>query len=97
MIIINDLNLTDYKVLAHLLKLSKEGKGVSKFKSATIGDIYENMNVSDVTIRKSTEKLIKNGLIEYGIKQGRSKTYYINLKGVKELEDINKSEVENYE
>ena len=88
-----DLNLTDYKILANILSMSKNDKGISKFKSVTIKDIKENVELSEVTIRKSTEKLVQTELISPGIRRGKSKTYYINKKGVQELKEISKSEV----
>lgn len=87
------LNMNDYTVLFNILKLSKKGIGINKIKGATITDISKNMTVTDITVRKCTDRLIKCGFIELGIKQGKSKTYYITQKGIKELASINQNEI----
>lgn len=87
------LNINDYTVLFNILKLSKKGIGINKIKGATITDISENMTVTDITIRKCADRLVEHGFIELGIKQGKSKTYYITQKGIKELVSINQNEI----
>ena len=87
------LNMNDYSVLFNILKLSKKGIGISKLKGATINDISENMTVTDITIRKCADRLVEHGFIEPAIKQGKSKTYYITQKGIKELASVNQNEI----
>ena len=81
----------DMKVLTNIMDKDDELKGKSKNKATSIKEISEKTDISYGAVRNSINKLLKDGLVDYGISDGRTKTYHITLEGLTELVEIRKS------
>lgn len=88
----------DIKVLINIMDKEDSKKGKSKAKATSIIEICNKTGLSYSSVRKSLNKFLKDNLVEYGIADGRTKTYHITLKGLEKLSEIRVSieeEIEN--
>lgn len=77
-------NKTDYEILHFLIN----GEFYTEFKSCTIKIMIRELKFSESKIRLAINNFIKDGYVKEGIKQGKSKTYFITDKGLEELRNL---------
>ncbi|MEG1309832.1 MAG: hypothetical protein RSD06_03040 [Bacilli bacterium] len=77
--------LNDIKILKNIMDKEDESKGLSKVTGTTVKEIVSKTKLSDKKVRISIKHFLDEGLIAYGIADGRTKTYYILPKGLEEI------------
>ncbi len=86
---LNDVILTDndcriFKSF-RCIDTNSETKGLCKGDGVTVAEIVKQTGLSERKVRETLKLAIQNGLVAYGIMKVRTKTYYLTLKGVKEI------------
>lgn len=80
------LDKFDIEILFILYKNNR----TNKIQSYAISDIIEKIDISysyQTFMRRLRKRLLESGFIEEGYKNGNSKTYFINEKGVRYVKD----------
>ncbi|WP_039230895.1 hypothetical protein [Clostridium haemolyticum] len=75
------INKSDYKILELLL----ENQCTTEYKSLTIKEITNNIDLSVSQIRNILKLLTMLNLIANGSKQGKQNTYYITPEGMRKI------------
>lgn len=78
----------DIKILANIMDKEDNNKGLGKMTGTTVKEIVEKTNYSDKKVRIAIKKFIEVGMVDYGVADGRTKTYYILPKGLEELSSL---------
>lgn len=81
------LSQNDYKVLAKMYD-TKTKIGLSRINGVTINDLVEKTGLSYATVRRSILTNIEHEFVDYGVSNGKQRTFYITEKGALELNDI---------
>lgn len=89
--------LNDIKILKNIMDKVDSTKGLSKINGTSVKELVEKTGLSDKKIRIAIKKFLEDEMIAYGIANGRTKTYYILLKGLDELESLKETVIEEDE
>lgn len=85
----------DYKILSAITKCGdSKNKGLTKANGTSVKELMDYTGLSEGKVRTSVNMFIKNGLLQYGISDGRTRTYCITNEGLKELREIFESMIE---
>lgn len=88
----------DYKILRAITASGNgKNKGISKINGTNVKEVMEHTGLSEGKVRTSMNTFIKEGLLEYGVADGRTRTYCITNKGLEELRMIYESVMEDIE
>ena len=88
----------DYKILRSVRSdKNSPTKGYTKGNGTTIKEIIDITGLSEGKVRTTVTKLVKDGFLNLGISQGRTRTYYITKEGIEELKSIYQVEFEGDE
>lgn len=79
----------DYKILSSITKCNKsKNKGISKVNGTKIKEVMEYTSLSEGKVRTTVNMFLKDGLLQYGVSDGRTRTYCITNDGLRELREI---------
>lgn len=78
----------DIKILANIMDKNDSKKGLGKMTGTTVKEIVEKTKYSDKKVRIAIKKFIEVGMVDYGVANGRTKTYYVLPKGLDELNSL---------
>ena len=84
---------SDFDILMAILDKNDDKKGVYKSYSTTTAEIKEKTKYGHTKIYSGLKTLMDKGLIDYGLKNGNSKTYIVTEKGMKEIKMLRKGEI----
>lgn len=81
------LNLNDIDIIKAMMD-KNTGRGFSKSYGSTVKDVEEITELSISKIRSSINKFKNMGWIDEGVKDGKTKCYYVTEEGIAGLEDL---------
>lgn len=80
--------MNDYRILQAILDDNDETKGISKLNGTTRLEIQKKTEKSLSKIAQSLNAFIKDGLVEEGIGEGRTKKYILTSAGVDAVNEL---------
>ena len=83
----------DYKVLTNIID-EDMNKGTNKLNGVTIKHICEKTNLSDKKVRIAIKHFLEDKMVQNGLSDGRSQTFYLTDTGIQEIININNSIIE---
>lgn len=81
------LNLNDIDIIRSMMD-KKTGRGFSKSYGSTVKEVQELTGLSISKVRSSINKFKKMGWVDEGIKDRKTKCYYVTEQGIYGLEDL---------
>lgn len=88
---LKDLTESDIKIMSNSFD-PINNIGLSKAKAITIEEVYEKtkdkLGLSESKVRYTLNMLVKYGYMDFGIKKGKKKTYYITPEGCEFIKEI---------
>lgn len=87
-IILDELNLNDFKILISLIDKNDSTVGKSKLKGKTIAELAEQTKFSKVKVGQVIKNFSELGFIEEGLKKGRAKTYFLTYEGLSKINEF---------
>lgn len=78
----------DYRVLKNISDKEDKEKGFSKLNATSRQEIVAKTGLSYKKVSDAIASFLEEGLIDYGIARGKTKTYHLTIKGLEELNSL---------
>lgn len=79
----------DYRILKNIGDKNDNKKGFTKLNATTINEIVDKTELSYNKVRGTLMRFLNDGMVDYGVQKGRTKTYHLTIKGLTVLSSIN--------
>lgn len=80
--------MNDYRILQAILDDNDATKGVVQINGTTRAEIQEKTGKSLSKIAQSLNVFIEQGLVEEGVREGRTKKYVLTSDGIDKVEEL---------